>query len=99
MPGVAAGPTHAMAADAGELRTRVALLERGHQVSADLVAGGFTGDQCDAERARAERADPVERAREELAEAGVIGPEDLSLFTMVETAEEAVAAIDGWVPS
>jgi uncharacterized protein (TIGR00730 family) len=31
-----------------------------------------------------------------LAEAGVISPEDLSLFTMVETAEEAVAVIDGW---
>ncbi|MCU0905271.1 MAG: LOG family protein, partial [Tabrizicola sp.] len=32
-----------------------------------------------------------------LAEAGVISPEDLSLFAMVETAEEAVAVIDGWV--
>jgi uncharacterized protein (TIGR00730 family) len=31
-----------------------------------------------------------------LAEAGVISPEDLSLFSMVETAEEAVAVIDGW---
>ena len=31
-----------------------------------------------------------------LAEAGVISPEDLSLFTMVETAEEAVSVIDGW---
>ena len=31
-----------------------------------------------------------------LAEAGVISPEDLSLFAMVETAEEAVAVIDGW---
>lgn len=33
----------------------------------------------------------------QLAEAGVISPEDLTLFTMVETAEEAVAVIDGWV--
>ena len=32
-----------------------------------------------------------------LAEAGVISPEDLTLFVMVETAEEAIAAIDGWV--
>ena len=31
-----------------------------------------------------------------LAEAGVISPEDLTLFAMVETAEEAVAVIDGW---
>jgi uncharacterized protein (TIGR00730 family) len=31
-----------------------------------------------------------------LAEAGVISPEDLSLFAMVETAEEAVSVIDGW---
>ncbi len=31
-----------------------------------------------------------------LSEAGVISPEDLSLFTMVETAEEAVSVIDGW---
>jgi uncharacterized protein (TIGR00730 family) len=31
-----------------------------------------------------------------LSEAGVIAPEDLSLFAMVETAEEAVAVIDGW---
>jgi uncharacterized protein (TIGR00730 family) len=34
-----------------------------------------------------------------LAEAGVISPEDLSLFAMVETAEEAVAVIDGWPAS
>jgi hypothetical protein len=31
-----------------------------------------------------------------LAEAGVIAREDLALFQMVETAEEAVAAIDAW---
>jgi predicted Rossmann-fold nucleotide-binding protein len=31
-----------------------------------------------------------------LADAGVISPEDLALFAMVETAEEAVAVIDGW---
>ncbi len=31
-----------------------------------------------------------------LAEAGVIRPGDLTLFAMVETAEEAVAVIDGW---
>ncbi len=31
-----------------------------------------------------------------LAEAGVISPEDLKLFAMVETAEEALAVIDGW---
>jgi predicted Rossmann-fold nucleotide-binding protein len=31
-----------------------------------------------------------------LAEAGTISQDDLSLFRMVETAEEAVAAIDGW---
>ncbi len=31
-----------------------------------------------------------------LAEAGVIARADLELFRMVETAEEAVAAIDGW---
>ena len=31
-----------------------------------------------------------------LAEAGVIAAEDLDLFRIVETAEEAIAAIDGW---
>jgi uncharacterized protein (TIGR00730 family) len=31
-----------------------------------------------------------------LAEAGVISPEDLKLFQIVETAEEAIAAIDAW---
>lgn len=31
-----------------------------------------------------------------LAEAGVISPEDLGLFQIVETAEEAIAAIDSW---
>ena len=31
-----------------------------------------------------------------LAEAGVISPEDLKLFAIVETAEEAVSVIDGW---
>jgi uncharacterized protein (TIGR00730 family) len=31
-----------------------------------------------------------------LAKAGVISAEDLNLFVMVETAEEAIAAIDGW---
>lgn len=31
-----------------------------------------------------------------LAEAGVIADRDLNLFTFVETAEEAVAAMDGW---
>ncbi|MFN3823375.1 MAG: TIGR00730 family Rossman fold protein [Pseudorhodobacter sp.] len=31
-----------------------------------------------------------------LADAGTIAPEDLDLFTFVETAEEALAAIDGW---
>ena len=36
---------------------------------------------------------------QQLADAGVISPEDLSLFTMVETAEEAVAVIDGSVTS
>ena len=34
-----------------------------------------------------------------LAEAGVISAEDLKLFTFVETAEEALAAIDGWAPA
>ena len=33
-----------------------------------------------------------------LAEEGVINPEDLSLFQFVETAEEALAAIDGFAP-
>ncbi len=33
---------------------------------------------------------------EALAEAGTISPADLDLFTYVETAEEAIAAIDGW---
>ncbi|MDJ0825192.1 MAG: LOG family protein [Rhodobacter sp.] len=33
---------------------------------------------------------------EALAEAGTISPEDLELFRFVETAEEALAAIDGW---
>jgi len=33
-----------------------------------------------------------------LAEAGTIGPKDLSLFRFVETAEEAIAAIDTWEP-
>ena len=32
-----------------------------------------------------------------LAEAGTISAQDLSLFTYVETAEEAMAVIDGWV--
>ncbi len=32
----------------------------------------------------------------QLADAGVIAPSDLDLFRMVETAEEAVAAIDSW---
>ena len=32
-----------------------------------------------------------------LAEAGVINPSDLNLFQFVETAEEALAAMDGWV--
>ena len=31
-----------------------------------------------------------------LVDAGVIAPADLHLFTFVETAEEAIAAIDGW---
>ncbi len=31
-----------------------------------------------------------------LADAGVIAPQDLRLFQFVETAEEAIAAIDGW---
>ena len=31
-----------------------------------------------------------------LCDGDVISPEDLSLFAMVETAEEAVAVIDGW---
>jgi uncharacterized protein (TIGR00730 family) len=31
-----------------------------------------------------------------LTEAGTISPEDLDLFRFVETAEEAVAIIDGW---
>jgi uncharacterized protein (TIGR00730 family) len=31
-----------------------------------------------------------------LAEAGVIAPDDLALFTYVDTAEEAMAVIDGW---
>lgn len=34
---------------------------------------------------------------EALAEAGTISPEDLALFSYVETAEEAIAAIDAWV--
>ena len=34
---------------------------------------------------------------EALAEAGVISRDDLKLFAMVETAEEAIAVIDGWV--
>ena len=34
---------------------------------------------------------------DQLAEAGVISPEDLKLFVTVETAEEAIAVIDGWV--
>jgi hypothetical protein len=33
-----------------------------------------------------------------LAEEGVINPEDLSLFQFVETAEQALAAIDGFEP-
>jgi uncharacterized protein (TIGR00730 family) len=32
-----------------------------------------------------------------LAEAGVISPDDLKLFVFVETAEEAIGVIDGWV--
>jgi len=31
-----------------------------------------------------------------LADAGVIAPADLDLFVMVDTAEEAIAAIDAW---
>jgi uncharacterized protein (TIGR00730 family) len=34
-----------------------------------------------------------------LAEAGVISASDLNLFTFVETAEQAIAAIDGWKPA
>ncbi len=34
-----------------------------------------------------------------LAEAGVISPEDLLLFKLVETSEEALAAIDAWPPA
>ena len=34
-----------------------------------------------------------------LAEAGTISPGDLELFRFVETAEEAMAAIDGWPPA
>ncbi|MCB5411461.1 LOG family protein [Pseudogemmobacter faecipullorum] len=33
---------------------------------------------------------------DQLAEAGVISPEDLQLFAIVETAEEAIRVIDGW---
>jgi predicted Rossmann-fold nucleotide-binding protein len=33
-----------------------------------------------------------------LADAGTISPHDLNLFRYVETAEEAVAAIDAWPP-
>ncbi|RMD92643.1 MAG: lysine decarboxylase, partial [Alphaproteobacteria bacterium] len=33
---------------------------------------------------------------EALAEAGTIAREDLELFRFVETADEAIAAIDGW---
>jgi predicted Rossmann-fold nucleotide-binding protein len=33
---------------------------------------------------------------EALADAGTISPEDLKLFRMVETAEEAIAVIDAW---
>jgi uncharacterized protein (TIGR00730 family) len=33
---------------------------------------------------------------EALAEAGTIAPDDLKLFRFVETAEDAIAAIDGW---
>ena len=35
---------------------------------------------------------------EALAEAGTIGPDDLKLFRFVETADEALAAIDAWQP-
>ena len=34
-----------------------------------------------------------------LAEAGTISPEDLTLFRFVETAEDAMEAIDGWEPA
>ncbi|VDC21273.1 TIGR00730 family Rossman fold protein [Pseudogemmobacter humi] len=33
---------------------------------------------------------------QQLADAGVISPEDLALFSIVETAEEAITAIDAW---
>ena len=36
---------------------------------------------------------------EALAEAGTISPDDLDLFAYVETAEEAMAAIDAWQPA
>lgn len=36
---------------------------------------------------------------EALAEAGTISPEDLTLFRFVETAEDAMEAIDGWEPA
>ncbi len=36
---------------------------------------------------------------EGLADAGTISPEDLTLFRFVETAEEAMEAIDGWDPA
>jgi uncharacterized protein (TIGR00730 family) len=34
-----------------------------------------------------------------LSDAGTISPEDLALFRFVETAEEAIALIDGWKPA
>jgi predicted Rossmann-fold nucleotide-binding protein len=34
-----------------------------------------------------------------LAEAGTISADDLNLFHFVETAEEAIAVIDGWTPA
>ena len=36
---------------------------------------------------------------EALADAGTISPEDLTLFRFVETAEEAMEAIDAWEPA
>src|SRR5690606_18100844 len=47
-PGVHAGRAHRVAADAGELRVGMALAQRRHQAGAQLVPGGFAGDQREA---------------------------------------------------
>ena len=52
LPGLAAGGDHARPGDAGEPRARQARAQRFDQVRAELVAGGFAGDENDEQGCR-----------------------------------------------